>query len=187
MTHRTLTLFAAMALLPMSLPATAQTQTSMEPPMTTSTHLNLTDVAARNEAIVEDFFNALEALDVEAFGALMTEEAIYYNPMWIGSEIFTSPQEAGRDQIVSLFRIMPEVLSEVKITDREYDQAADPNKMFVRTATAFTFRKDGYVYRNDILHVFEFEDGKVSSWTEFMDTVSRDKAYGRPGIFGEEQ
>ena len=146
------------------------------------TNSALTDTARRNQAVVDAHFDALEALDVDAFGSLMTEGAIYYNPMHIGSQIFTEPKQEGRDRIVSLFRILPNMMSKVEITDRQYDQAADPNKLFVRTAIAFTFAKDGYVYRNDILHVFTFEDGKIASWTEFMDTVMRENAYGRPGV-----
>ena len=152
----------------------------------TATTTDLAMAAERNRKRINAFFDALEALDVQAFGAMLAPDAIYHNPMSIGSAIFREPKQEGRDMIVALFRLLPDLMSKVVIGDRQFDQAMDPDKMFVRTTIAFTFRADGYVYRNDILHVFTFDDDRVATWTEFMDTVMRDRAYGRPGVLGEE-
>lgn len=74
---------------------------------------------------------------------------------------------------------MPDVLSEVKIYNLGILQTVRPEILFVESDTAFTFKKDGFIYRNHILHRFEIEQDKVKSWSEYMNAIRRDAAYAR--------
>lgn len=164
----------------------AQTPKLMEAEMTQKTP-DLANAADQNQTIAASFFSTLERADIEAFSSMLAENARYENPFFEGSEIFNEPVHSGRDNIVALFRVLPDVMSEVRLETTSVEQTSDPEVIYVRTQTAFTFASDGYVYRNDILHRLQIRNGQIAQWTEFMDNTLRERAFGRAGTTSEEQ
>lgn len=133
---------------------------------------------ATNAAIVDAYYQALAALDVEAFEALHQPDVVYNVS---GNTIIS-----GRyDSFEALKTVLPLIFDAL---DFEQFQFAKNWKIMNEGPGGITaimeangVAKNGKRYDQRYAHIFSFRDGKIASVHEFFDTQLANESLGLTG------
>ncbi len=133
-------------------------------------------VGHKNIQHIQAFLQSLRDKDMSQMASFFTEDAVYSNPF--ASDFFKVKVHEGRQTIVDLFSVMPNLMETVRIFNlRTYPSGS--NFVITEFDIKFTF-KNGYVYTNDnIISVFEFENGLLKKWTEYLEPTNQEAAFNQ--------
>lgn len=143
-----------------------------------------TVIGNSNVKVIEDLLQVLREKNVEEMKNFFTEDAVYSNPF--ASDFFKVKVHHGGQTIADLFSVMPNLMETVEIFNvRTYSSGS--SHVFTEFDIKFTF-KNGYVYTNNqIVSKFEIQDGKIKSWTEFLEPTRQEAAFNQDNANGTEQ
>ncbi|MDZ4777695.1 MAG: limonene-1,2-epoxide hydrolase family protein [Alphaproteobacteria bacterium] len=112
-----------------------------------------------NSKVVADFIAAWEALDLDRIMAAFQPDAVYHNiPM---------PKLVGHDAIRTF---IAGFLADATSARFETLHTAENANGTVLNERIDTFvQKSGKTLRFEVMGVFEFKDGKISSWRDYFD------------------
>ena len=117
--------------------------------------------------VLESMCAAFERLEVDAFIALLDENAQAYFPYLPDPY----PKEArGREEIAAIFTLVDQLFAEFAFTKREPIPASDPELLIVRASSKGTL-KNGDGYTNDYVFFIRVRDGKIIEYREYFDTT----------------
>ncbi|WP_053666628.1 nuclear transport factor 2 family protein [Streptomyces sp. MMG1121] len=120
-----------------------------------------------NEKIVQEFYRALQAKDIDAFERLWTADAVYRVPV--------TPEGVpgaftGRAAIVAGLRQFFALFGETRVT-WDTEPMGDPHKMLA-TWSLETELLAGGTYRNRGVSIFRLEGERIAEFTEYVDTAA---------------
>ncbi len=121
----------------------------------------------RGVRVVGDFYRALQAKDIDAFGRLWTADAVYRIPVTPDG---VPGEFAGRDTIVAGLGQFFGFFGETRLT-WDAEPMGDPNK----TLATWTLEIDmlaGGTYRNRGVALFRLEGERIAEFTEHVDTAA---------------
>lgn len=128
---------------------------------------------ARNRQVVEDFFAALEAMDLERFVGLWAEDGVQSMPF--SPEGFPRRLE-GREAVRNQYRSLPENYRSMRFP-REILAMDDPARFVVRYTGEIEL-KDGGLYDNSYVGLFTVRDGQIAEFVEYFDPIILQRAFG---------
>lgn len=131
-----------------------------------------------NREIVDAYYGALAAMDVEAFEALHHPDVIYH----VSGETIIS----GRyDSFAALKNILPAIFDALDFDDFQFAVKWQIMNESAEGATAIMEArgkaKNGQRYDQRYAHIFGFREGKIATVHEFFDTQLANDALGFAG------
>ncbi|TGA86774.1 nuclear transport factor 2 family protein [Streptomyces sp. MZ04] len=117
--------------------------------------------------IVHDFYRALQAKDIDAFGKLWTADAVYRVPI---TPAGVPGEFAGRDTIVAALGQFFAFFGETRFT-WDAEPMADPQKVLATWTLEIELLAGG-TYRNRGASIFRFEGDRIAEFTDHVDTVA---------------
>lgn len=127
----------------------------------------------RNRQVVEEFFAALEAMDVPRFLEVWAEDGVQEMP-------FSPPgfprRLEGREAIGNQYRSLPENYRGMRFP-REILAMEDPARFVVRYTGSIELKAGGR-YDNRYVGLFTLRDGKVVEFVEYFDPIILRDAFG---------
>lgn len=131
-------------------------------------------VSAENKQVVENFFTALEKLDIQSFMKVWAEGGGQNMPL--SPEGF--PKELnGKDAIFNQYKGLPENYTSMSFP-RKVFATDNPNKVIVQYAGTIPL-KTGGEYNNNYVGIFEIKNDKVEKFTEYFDPFILENAFGK--------
>jgi uncharacterized protein len=151
--------------------------------------VNEASVRARNVEVIKQFYQTLEAKDVDAFVALFGEDGVQdmpYSPPGHPRRVET------RTEIARLYAGFPNATNAVRFPNLRIYQSDDPNRMFVEVDGYVEFKGAAQPYRQSYMNIFEFRDGQIQLFREYYNPIPFAEAIGigryevinRPSQFG---
>jgi len=128
---------------------------------------------ASGRRVVEAFFAALEAKDLDRFLAVWAEDGVQIMPF--APEGFPARLE-GKEAIRNQYGSLPESYLSMRFP-REIIATLDPSQFVVRYASEIE-RKDGGRYDNTYVGFFTIQDGKLSEFTEYFNPLVLVESFG---------
>ncbi|HMF29220.1 MAG TPA: nuclear transport factor 2 family protein [Candidatus Cybelea sp.] len=127
----------------------------------------------QNVQSIKDAYAAFERGDVAAILAMLTDDVKWEMPG--PAEIPYAGLRKGHTGAGEFFRRLSEA-DEVQVFEpRRF--LADGNLVVAFGRYEARVKATGKIAKSDWVHVFEFRDGKVSSWREFYDSAEYAQAY----------
>lgn len=129
----------------------------------------------RNRAIVEAFFDRLEAMDIAGFVQLFDENGVQempYSPNGFPKEL------RGRAAIQKQYGGLPQNFNSMKFTNRIWYETVNPEKFIVEYKGVIDV-KNGKPYNNDYIGVFELKNGKIVKYIEYFNPLILQEAFGK--------
>ncbi|MFF3643449.1 nuclear transport factor 2 family protein [Streptomyces sp. NPDC002564] len=129
-----------------------------------------TNVSERNRRavrVVDNFYRALRAKDIDAFARLWTADAVYRVPVTPDG---VPGQFVGRDTIVAGLGGFLSLFGEVRLT-WDAEPMGDPHKVLA-TWTMEVELLAGGLYRNRGASVFRLEQDRIAEFSEHVDTAA---------------
>ncbi|HPG24470.1 MAG: nuclear transport factor 2 family protein [Spirochaetaceae bacterium] len=126
-----------------------------------------------NRAILTELLRRLGTQDYHGACAMMTEDVLCdwpYLPMpGLAHEI------RGRDAMEAFFAGGMSAFEPYRYEITAVFDLLDPNRLIAEYRSNSTFKPSGAPYQNHYVGIFEFQDGAVSYWREYInpDTVAR--------------
>lgn len=131
-------------------------------------------VSEENKAAIENFFTALEKLDIPSFMKVWADGAKQTMPL--APDGF--PRELnGKDAIFNQYKGLPENYTKMSFP-RKVSATDDPNKVIVQYNGIIPL-KDGGEYNNNYVGIFEIKNGKIERFTEYFDPFILENAFGK--------
>ncbi len=128
---------------------------------------------ADNLQVVKNAYDAFGRGDIAAILSSLTDDVTWH---LVGpSEIPYAGLRQGRDGAAEFFRLLGESDDVALFEPRRF--LADGNLVVVLGRYEARVKSTGKVAKTDWVHVFEFRDGKVSSWREYLDGAAYAQAY----------
>ncbi len=124
-------------------------------------------------ALVEEFFAALEALDVDRAVALFAEDAAQTMPF--APEGFPDRLD-GRDAIARQYGGPPDAYRSMHFERRLYPMA-DPSMVVAEYEGSIELTSGGR-YDNRYCGIFRIRDGRIVGFTEYFDPLVLQSAFG---------
>ena len=132
-------------------------------------------VSENNLTVVEQFFTALEKLDVKSFMNVWAENGAK-QVMPLSPDGF--PKELnGRESIFDQYKGLPENYTSMSFP-RRIMATEDPNKVIVQYHGIIPL-KTGGEYNNNYVGIFEIKNGKILKFTEYFDPFILENAFGK--------
>lgn len=130
-------------------------------------------VREQNARVVEEFFAALEAMDVERFLAVWAEDGVQVMP-------FSPPgfpqRLEGREAIRNQYRSLPENYRSMRFP-REIVAMEDPDRFLVRYTGEIELKSGGR-YDNTYVGLMTLRDGRVTEFVEYFNPLVLQQAFG---------
>ena len=131
-------------------------------------------VSAENAAVIENFFTALERLDIQSFMKVWADNGRQNMPL--SPDGF--PKELkDKDAIFNQYKGLPENYTAMSFP-RKVSATDNPNKVIVQYAGIIPL-KSGGEYNNNYVGIFEIKNGKVEKFTEYFDPFILANAFGK--------
>lgn len=131
-------------------------------------------VSDDNKAAIENFFTALEKLDIPAFMKVWTDNAKQSMPLAPNG----FPRELnGKAAIFNQYKGLPENYTKMSFP-RKISATDNPNKVIVQYNGIIPL-KDGGEYNNNYVGIFEIRNGKIERFTEYFDPFILENAFGK--------
>jgi ketosteroid isomerase-like protein/dienelactone hydrolase len=128
---------------------------------------------ARNRAVVERFFAALEAKDLASFLDVWADDGVQVMPF---APANFPTRLAGKAAIQKQYGSLPENYVYMRFP-REITPMQDPERFVVRY-TGEIGLKDGGRYDNTYVGLFTVRDGRIREFEEFFNPVVLEQAFG---------
>lgn len=124
-------------------------------------------------AVVEEFFAALEAMDVDRFLRVWAEDGVQVMP-------FSPPgfpqRLDGREAIANQYRSLPENYASMRFP-REILATEDANRFLVRYTGSIELKAGGR-YDNTYVSLVTLEDGRIVEFVEYFNPIVLQNAFG---------
>ncbi|MBC7268464.1 MAG: nuclear transport factor 2 family protein [Streptomyces sp.] len=117
--------------------------------------------------VVDDFYRALQAKDLDAFARLWAADAVYRVPVTPDG---VPGQFAGREAIVAGLGGFFSLFGEVRFT-WDAEAMADPRRVLATWEMEIELLAGG-TYRNRGASIFQLEQGRIARFTEHVDTAA---------------
>ena len=131
-------------------------------------------VSAEHAAVIENFFTALEKLDIQSFMKVWADNGRQNMPL--SPDGF--PKELkDKDAIFNQYKGLPENYTAMSFP-RKVFATDNPNKVIVQYAGIIPL-KSGGEYNNNYVGIFEIKNGKVERFTEYFDPFILENAFGK--------
>jgi ketosteroid isomerase-like protein len=127
----------------------------------------------QNVQVVKDAYAAFGRGDVASILSSLTDDVSWELPG--PAEIPYAGLRRGRDGAAEFFQRLGEADDVQLFEPRRF--LADGNLVVVLGRYEARVKATGKIAKSDWVHVFEFRDGKVASWREFLDSEEYAKAY----------
>ena len=131
--------------------------------------------------VVNRFFAALEARDIQALADMFTEDITNTLPYVATGD--TSPAAMrrfeGRRAVLAYFNGAAERIAQVAFRDAEITFGGDGRTVFVENHGDMVL-PDGRPYRNRYVWRFEIENGQITGIREYFNPVTAAAAFNRP-------
>jgi ketosteroid isomerase-like protein len=123
--------------------------------------------------VANEFYEALEAKDIERFARLWTEDAVYRVPV--------TPEGVpgvlvGRDAIVAGLNEFFQLFGDTDFT-WTIEPMRDPNKVLATWSLDIELVAGGR-YLNEGAAIFQLERGRIADFTEYFDTAGYLEIFG---------
>jgi uncharacterized protein len=124
--------------------------------------------AVDSKRLVHDFVAAMNRMDVDAVGALLTEDATWTMP----GDLPVSGRHEGREAVLGDFLANAAALFEPGSLRFELETVTTEGRYAIAEYTGTARAADGRrEYRNHYCMVFELRDGRISAVREYLDTA----------------
>lgn len=121
-----------------------------------------------NKRLVRDFLAAMNRMDVDAVGALLTDDATWTMP----GDLPVSGRHEGRDAVLGDFLAHAAALFEAGSLRFELETIVSEGRHAIAEYTGTGRAADGHrEYHNRYCMVFELRDGYISAVREYLDTA----------------
>jgi ketosteroid isomerase-like protein len=121
-----------------------------------------------NKRLVRDFVAAMNRMDVDAVGALLTEDATWT----MSGDLPVSGRHEGRAAVLGDFLANAAALFEPGSLRFELEMVVTEGRHAIAEYTGAGRAADGQrEYRNHYCMVFEVRDGQISAVREYLDTA----------------
>jgi ketosteroid isomerase-like protein len=121
-----------------------------------------------NKRLVNDFVAAMNHMDVDAIGALLTDDATWTMP----GDLPVSGRHEGREAVLGDFLANAAALFEPGSLRFELEAVTTEGRYAIAEYTGTGRAADGQrEYRNHYCMVFELRDGRISAVREYLDTA----------------
>ncbi len=129
---------------------------------------------AEDEALIHEFFQALEALDIKRFMRVWAENGQQIMPL--SPESF--PQELiGKNAIYNQYRSLPDAYSSMSFP-RQIKSTSTPG-LYIVCYQGIIPMNDGGTYNNIYVGYFSIENGKIQKFVEYFDPYILEAAFGK--------
>lgn len=138
-----------------------------------------TDEASESVALVESFFEALQAEDLETIAPLIAGDAVLVQPMTFSGQTTTDAltRYEGHDEIMGFLTGLTQTFEPIAFSSMEFTPNADGSVVFVEMRGEFVTDPavtDGVAapYNNLYVVRFEIADGQFVAVREYFNPVS---------------
>ncbi|MDM8010931.1 MAG: nuclear transport factor 2 family protein [Parasphingorhabdus sp.] len=121
---------------------------------------------AKNKQIAREYLERIAAGDIDGVVNLFTEDGAII----VESETMLPPEVRGKDAIRGLVGMLPELFPETGLKIIVDDVTAEENRVSVR-AHSKAVHVSGKPYENRYHFLLYFEDGKIASSHEYLDSL----------------
>jgi uncharacterized protein len=129
-----------------------------------------------NAETVRKMYEAMSKKDIKTWISFWTKDGIQYLPY--APDGF--PESiAGRDNLEQIYTDLLAGYGELRYTHIDIDAMANPDKVLARWGVDIELKGKTERYKNELIGIFEFEDGKVKSFTEYFNPLAFNKAIGK--------
>lgn len=118
-----------------------------------------------NVEVVESMYESFANGDMEAVVAMWNKDIGLHEPEGIG----VGGTYRGQEEIVELLTTIAEMHEEMSATPERYINSGD-TVVALGTGSGIS-AETGKSVEFPFAHVFDFEDGKISRWTSYIDTA----------------
>lgn len=133
----------------------------------------MTSTEAENIAVIDSYFTAIQTGDLQALGALVSEDIIWHQP---GSNKFSGTHH-GASAVFGTIGGMMEVSAGTFKIDNVQSIMANGSK--VAAVLSFSGQRDGAEMSMMGVDIFTIEDGKIrESWLYSSDQPAEDAFWG---------
>lgn len=131
-------------------------------------------IPADDRAVVERFFDRLEAFDIEGFAANFAENGRQLMPF---SPAGFPRSLEGRDAIYTQYKNLPRNFTSMRFVDRTIRETAVPGE-YLGTWTGRIELASGGRYDNTYVGLFQVHNGKLVQFTEYFDPIVLQQSFG---------
>ena len=118
-----------------------------------------------NKAILGSFFDALSSGNVDRIGSFLAEDSSW----WVSGTVDGISGTYDKAQTLDLLAQVSDVYKKGALQITPTAMIGEGNKVAVE-AESYAELHNGKVYSNLYHYVFELENGKITSFKEYMDT-----------------
>jgi ketosteroid isomerase-like protein len=126
-----------------------------------------------NRQVVEDFFAALEAKDLNRFLAVWADDGVQIMPF---SPVGFPQRLEGKEAIRNQYGSLPENYRTMRFP-REILPMEDPNRFVVRYTGEIELTGGGR-YDNSYVGLFTVRDGRIAEFVEYFNPIVLQEAFG---------
>jgi fermentation-respiration switch protein FrsA (DUF1100 family)/ketosteroid isomerase-like protein len=131
-------------------------------------------VSEENRQAVEQFFTALEKLDIQSFLKVWSDNGRQIMPLAPNG----FPKELnGNQSIFNQYKGLPDNFTSMSFP-RKISATSDPNKVIVQYQGIIPLKAGGE-YNNNYVGIFEIKNGKIEKFTEYFDPFILENAFGK--------
>ena len=129
------------------------------------------------EAVIEEFLDALEAMNIERFLNGWHENGMQIMPY--APEEY-SPRLEGKEAIRHQYDTLFTKYTSMRIPDRVFHFTNDPNRVWVEFRVEIKIKATGKSYNNTYVCLFTLRDGKIFEYKEYFNPIIFLKVFGSP-------
>ena len=131
-------------------------------------------VSEENRRAVEQFFTALEKLNIQSFMKVWSDNGRQIMPLAPNG----FPRELnGKEAIFNQYKGLPDNFTSMSFP-RKISATGDANKVIVQYQGIIPLKAGGE-YNNNYVGIFEIKNGKIENFTEYFDPFILENAFGK--------
>jgi ketosteroid isomerase-like protein len=127
----------------------------------------------KNVETVSKMYESMSAKDIKKWISYWAEDGVQYIPY--SPDGFPKAVE-GKKQLSAIYTSLLAGYGELKYTHIDIEAMDNPNKVLVRWGVDIELKGKTEHYQNELIGIFEFEDGKVKRFTEYFNPLQFMKA-----------
>ncbi len=132
------------------------------------------NIRKQNVEVVDQFFVKLEQLNIEEWITLWAEDGKQIMPF---SPVGFPKELTGRDAIYNQYKGLPDNYTSMRFP-RKILPMHDPDKVLVQYEGIISLEGGGE-YNNTYIGLFELENGKIRTFTEYFNPIILQEAFGK--------
>lgn len=126
-----------------------------------------------NIETVRKMYEAMSRKDITTWISFWADNGIQYLPY--SPEGFPK-SVAGKSTLEKIYRQLLDGYGELRYTHIDIESMSDPDKVLVRWGVDIELKGKSERYQNELIGIFEFENGKVKNFTEYFNPIQFMKA-----------